>query len=599
MIIGKNSKLRESIKSLLVPVKEKRLSFSITIIALVVAIVTALAAIFSYNNHKTEKALLLESKIDSLISEKSILSDKNAIHSFEKIEVAKALLAKDSNPRLLGKVLISEASLEKKYYQYEKAIACYKKAIALFSKDNSRLNLAEAYYKLGDCYKKVGIFDLGFKATVKGLNLYIEEKDLMGQRRCYNNIGSFYKYLGEYDKALAYYQKTLAISQELGYSEGISSAFNNLGTIYSEMGKNELALDFYHKSNIGKSKLSTKSIAIYNGNVGGVLLKMGKYKESYAALRKAQYYLSKNFDPRNQVSNYNDFGDYYKATGRIDSSIYFYHKALSLAKQYKLHERILKSYDKLAEAYQKAGMYQKALEYQNQYLNLQEIILNSQKSLEIARLEMNFEASKDQMSRNSAKQKSFFLLVIFILICISFVLTIHYIRNKHKSIVRKHIQLQHTLKEEKCKVETDLNEKNRELALHSLQMIQQQETNKAIIQKLYARSTSYSTDVRRELSSIIHDLERENTSKAIWDEFEHRFIAVNPEFYQKLLLSFPDLTQNEKRLCAFLKLNMNTKEISTITGQTPHSINVARTRLRKKLGLSNSEVCTCDFLATM
>ncbi len=212
---------------------------------------------------------------------------------------------------------------------------------------------------------------------------------------------------------------------------------------------------------------------------------------------------------------------------------------------------------------------------------------------------MNFEASKDQMSRNSAKQKSFFLLVIFILICISFVLTIHYIRNKHKSIVRKHIQLQHTLKEEKCKVETDLNEKNRELALHSLQMIQQQETNKAIIQKLYARSTSYSTDVRRELSSIIHDLERENTSKAIWDEFEHRFIAVNPEFYQKLLLSFPDLTQNEKRLCAFLKLNMNTKEISTITGQTPHSINVARTRLRKKLGLSNSEVCTCDFLATM
>ena len=171
MIIGKNSKLRESIKSLLVPVKEKRLSFSITIIALVVAIVTALAAIFSYNNHKTEKAQLLESKIDSLISEKSILSDKNAIHSFEKIEVAKALLAKDSNPRLLGKVLISEASLEKKYYQYEKAIACYKKAIALFSKDNSRLNLAEAYYMLGDCYKKVGIFDLGFKATVKGLNL--------------------------------------------------------------------------------------------------------------------------------------------------------------------------------------------------------------------------------------------------------------------------------------------------------------------------------------------------------------------------------------------------------------------------------------------
>jgi DNA-binding CsgD family transcriptional regulator len=130
-------------------------------------------------------------------------------------------------------------------------------------------------------------------------------------------------------------------------------------------------------------------------------------------------------------------------------------------------------------------------------------------------------------------------------------------------------------------------------------MVQQQETNEAIIQKLHSRFVTYSTEVRCELSAIIQDLERENTSKTIWEEFEHRFIAVNPEFYQTLLQSFPDLTQNEKRLCAFLKLNMNTKEISTITGQTPHSINVARTRLRKKLGLSNSEVCTCDFLSAL
>ena len=52
---------------------------------------------------------------------------------------------------------------------------------------------------------------------------------------------------------------------------------------------------------------------------------------------------------------------------------------------------------------------------------------------------------------------------------------------------------------------------------------------------------------------------------------------------------YTKLLRNEKKLCAFLRLNMTTKEISAITYQSVNSITVARSRLRKKLGIDKDE----------
>ena len=82
-------------------------------------------------------------------------------------------------------------------------------------------------------------------------------------------------------------------------------------------------------------------------------------------------------------------------------------------------------------------------------------------------------------------------------------------------------------------------------------------------------------------------------------EFEIRFQQVHNSFYDKLNALSPDLSTNERRLCAFLKLSMSTKEISSITGQSPRSIDVARTRLRKKLNLTNNDSSLSDFLSSL
>jgi len=80
-----------------------------------------------------------------------------------------------------------------------------------------------------------------------------------------------------------------------------------------------------------------------------------------------------------------------------------------------------------------------------------------------------------------------------------------------------------------------------------------------------------------------------NVDNTVWGEFEVRFQQVHQDFYEKLREKYPDLTPNEIKICAFLKLNMTTKDISAITFQTVKSIQVARNRLRKKMGISRDE----------
>jgi DNA-binding CsgD family transcriptional regulator len=71
----------------------------------------------------------------------------------------------------------------------------------------------------------------------------------------------------------------------------------------------------------------------------------------------------------------------------------------------------------------------------------------------------------------------------------------------------------------------------------------------------------------------------------LWKEFEVHFNQTHPGFYKILTNKYPELTQNEVRLCAFLKLNLNTKEIAQITQKTPRSIEVMRSRIRQKMDL--------------
>ena len=109
--------------------------------------------------------------------------------------------------------------------------------------------------------------------------------------------------------------------------------------------------------------------------------------------------------------------------------------------------------------------------------------------------------------------------------------------------------------------------------------------------------------VRRGNEQSAHPVASENAKLIqqgkIWEEFELRFVTTHAGFYDRLQAHCPTLTLNERRLCAFLKLDMTTKEISIITGQTVRAIEIARTRLRKKLSLGQTDTRLFEFLSSL
>ena len=117
-----------------------------------------------------------------------------------------------------------------------------------------------------------------------------------------------------------------------------------------------------------------------------------------------------------------------------------------------------------------------------------------------------------------------------------------------------------------------------------------------ISEKLIKSQLDFKRENQKVIQEIIIELKSDQNTNT-WAEFEAHFTQVHTDFYKKLNDEFPNLSANEKKLCAFLKLNMSTKDIGSITYQSVKSISVARSRLRKKLKIESEDVNLVNFFA--
>jgi hypothetical protein len=155
---------------------------------------------------------------------------------------------------------------------------------------------------------------------------------------------------------------------------------------------------------------------------------------------------------------------------------------------------------------------------------------------------------------------------------------------------KKHLNL------EKEKLEEELEFKNRELTTNVMYLLKKNELITNISGKLIRTKLEFKKENQQIIQDIINELKLGQDSDT-WAEFEAHFTRVHTGFYEKLQEKFPNLSSNERKLCAFLRLNMSTKDIAAITYQSINSITVARSRLRKKLNIEGDEINLVNFLA--
>ncbi len=172
------------------------------------------------------------------------------------------------------------------------------------------------------------------------------------------------------------------------------------------------------------------------------------------------------------------------------------------------------------------------------------------------------------------------------------------IRNKDRIIFEQEKEL---IQNEKELVEQKLELQNKELSSKLMKIYQHQEIINNITSELVklknelASIPKESKEAPSKIQNIINQVKTSNNEQ-LWDEFETTFNETNPDYLKRLSEKFPELTPNDIKLCIFLNMNLRSKEISVITQQNTKTIEVARTRLRKKLGLGNTNSNITAFL---
>jgi ligand-binding sensor domain-containing protein/DNA-binding CsgD family transcriptional regulator len=149
------------------------------------------------------------------------------------------------------------------------------------------------------------------------------------------------------------------------------------------------------------------------------------------------------------------------------------------------------------------------------------------------------------------------------------------------------------------KLEAEINFKNSELASSAMHLVKKGELLSKIkeglthIMKLFDNQQGNS-----EIKKLIKTLSEDDNIDKEWENFTKHFDKVHSDFVASLKEKHATITGNELKLCAYLRMNLSTKEIAQLMNISVRGVEISRYRLRKKLGIS-SETNLFDYLMSI
>lgn len=151
-----------------------------------------------------------------------------------------------------------------------------------------------------------------------------------------------------------------------------------------------------------------------------------------------------------------------------------------------------------------------------------------------------------------------------------------------------------TLRNEKLEVE--INFKNSELASSAMHLVKKGELLTKIKTDLaHVMKVSDNPQAASELKKMMKSLGEDDNMDKEWENFTKHFDKVHSDFIVSLKETHPSITNNEIKLCAYLRMNLSTKEIAQLMNISVRGVEISRYRLRKKLGIG-TETNLFDYL---
>ena len=141
------------------------------------------------------------------------------------------------------------------------------------------------------------------------------------------------------------------------------------------------------------------------------------------------------------------------------------------------------------------------------------------------------------------------------------------------------------LKNESLKNELKL--KSKQLANTAMALVKKNETLVNLKQKLMVNKINFNDHFS--FKKIVSEIDNSIEHKDEWEIFEYNFNQVHEDFFNKLKSKYPELNLRDLKTCAYLKMNLSSKEIASLLNITVRGVETQRYRIKQKLGLTKNE----------
>lgn len=450
---------------------------------------------------------------------------------------------------------------------------------------------------------------------------------------------TYFESYKEYKKSLCYFTK---VDDTLN----IANTCVTIGNIFQQLGKPNKAYDYLHCADSLYKLCNQKTYRIKNRlNIANVLSDKGERKKAiqtllwitrqecvkndtafmlqvYASLsssvnnitqrefysRKA-YRLAKNYGDEDLLMQASvNMGFTYINMNKGDSALLFYRKVWNNLQRNKNSRLFLPALNGMANSFRMQERWDSAYIYLNAAMMFQDSLRKAGNLSEVYRQESraaidNYEATLARQQAEARLHRIVLILILAVVVLVCGFACYGFWSQRRKALAKKRIQelenkeLATRLKNEELQFELEMDSKNRELVSNSLMLIEKNQMLDELLQRI-DNGGDAGQIAKRTVMELKNQIRAHVNEEDEWRNFRTHFEQVHPGFFKRLKDLYPNLTEYELRLCAYIRTGMYGKQIAMMLSVQPESIKKSRTRLRKKLQLRPEDSLE-DFLRNM
>ena len=497
------------------------------------------------------------------------------------------------------------------YSETESAIEMAQEAYELLKRGANEELWIRACNTLGTAYSIEGNQKRALKLFYFGLEYANSQNDHTLLVKFNSNVGNCYGALGDYASAIEFYESALTFAKKLKEEQQIAHCENNIGFTYYMLESYDEALIHFRLALKINEKFDNKQALLHYsyGNLGNTYLKLGDYVLAKNYFERHAQLAMKLEDESRIIWSNQFFAELYLAKNEFSVALNHCNKVISKAHEIQFKRILSDAYNTRSLVFKGMGKYEEAYDdvVESKRYPIANYVIDASDIIEEIRIQNKYKEQKktlqlEKENNSLLEKKNRFNILFFIMLLVTLGLIVVILIVNYRNKIKAHELQQKVLNQENETVvlknktiELELQKKQDELSYIMAFLTKTNDLILMVSEKLETFRAKNRGDMEI-IDSVIKTIKL-NLKNSMWKEFEERFNKIHSEFYYKIQKDFK-LTPNERRLCAFLRLNMSSKDISSITGQSIHSIEVARTRLRKKIGLSNTSTNLVDFLST-